>query len=315
MSAQATRFQDPLVELRPEVVPLPPALLRARTSFRGAVAAMLAVADAALEGGWQWRPTDPETADVRYGLYRITELLEEAATRIARDGTGREAVAPALPPLAAATAARWSLQGAIAGLGDDTWDADPGNAEWSVRRTMGHIVASQRGYGWYTAWYVHCAGTPEAGSIPPQDRYPPEIDEDVESLGTHAEIAARFDQLVDAALERYANLTPAELASAARWSGLPVTVDFRMGRLASHVREHTIQIEKTLVMLGYVPSEVQRITRLACDAYGRLEAFAFVRGEFAAWAVEEAAAEVARTAASVKEAATSVKEAVASGQG
>jgi DinB superfamily len=307
MSAQATQFQDPLVELRPEVVPLPPALLRARTSFRGAVEAMLAVPDAALEGGWQWRATDPEPADIRYGLYRITELLEEAATRIARDTIAREAIAPAVPPLAAATAARWSLQGAIAGLGDDTWDADPGNGEWSVRRTMGHIVASQRGYGWYTAWYVHCTGTPDAGSIPPKDRYPPEIDEDVESLGTRAEIAARFDQLVDAALERYANLRPAELASPARWSGLPVTVDFRMARPASHIREHTIQIEKTLAMLGYVPSEVQRITRLACDAYGRLEALAFVRGEPAASVVEETAAEVARTAASVQEAAASAQ--------
>ena len=272
---------------------------------------MLAVPDAALEGSWWWRLADPEGADVRYGLYRITELLEEAVTRITRDGATRAAIEPALPPLGAATAARWALHGAIAGLGDDTWDADPGNGEWSVRRTMGHVVATQRGYGWYTAWYVHCTGTPEAGSIPPEDRYPPEIDEDAESLGTRGEVAARFDSLLDAAMERYANLTPAELATPARWSGLPVTVDFRIGRLASHIREHTIQVEKTLVMVGYIPGEVQRVTRLACDAYGRLEALAFVRGGTAPSTVEQAAAEVGRTAASVKEAAASVKEAAA----
>ena len=57
----------------------------------------------------------------------------------------------------------------------------------------------------------------------------------------------------------------------ARWAGLPVTIDFRLGRYGSHIREHTVQIDKTLAMLGRQPSEVERLVRLILATYGRLE--------------------------------------------
>ena len=38
------------------------------------------------------------------------------------------------------------------------------------------------------------------------------------------------------------------------------------------MREHTIQVEKTLAMLGRRPTEVDRLVRLLLAAYGRLEA-------------------------------------------
>ena len=58
----------------------------------------------------------------------------------------------------------------------------------------------------------------------------------------------------------------------ARWSGVPVTIDFRLGRYGSHIREHTIQVDKTFATLGRQPSEVERLVRLILATYGRLEA-------------------------------------------
>ena len=51
-----------------------------------------------------------------------------------------------------------------------------------------------------------------------------------------------------------------------------IPIDFRLGRYGSHIREHTIQVDKTLAMIGRQPTEVERIVRLILGSYGRLEA-------------------------------------------
>jgi hypothetical protein len=145
---------------------------------------------------------------------------------------------------------------------------------------------------------------------------PDEPDEAAEGQGEAKEIRARLDGLLDAAAERFAPLDADALAVPGRWSGLPVTVDFRLGRFASHIREHTIQVDKTLAMIGRTATEAERLARLAGSTYGRLEATVFGRpavdverpfadGESAASILEGTAAEAAKTAASVRKAATS----------
>jgi hypothetical protein len=88
----------------------------------------------------------------------------------------------------------------------------------------------------------------------------------------------------------------------ARWSGTAVTVGFRLNRWASHLREHTIQVEKTLVMLDDQPREVERLVRIIMAAYGRLEATGYGRAPEA----------LARTGGDGRSAADVVREALAS---
>ena len=307
--------RDPLIELLPGTVIPTSAIERARRAFGAAIADMLAVPDAALEGAWRWRADDPSDADIRYGLYRIHEALEEAVAAVARgranDGTDR--TAPAVPVLATATVAKWALHGAIAPLRADELDADPGGGEWSVRQTLGHVVAVQESYGWTSAWFISRAGMPDAGEYAPEGALPPEPDEETAAKGEATEIRARLDGLLDAAAERFGGLDAAALEVPGRWSGLPVTIDFRLGRLGSHIREHTIQVDKTLVMIGRPVTEVERLVRLASESLGRLEATVFARpaadverafpdGSSAASIVEAGAAEAARLARSVRKA-------------
>jgi hypothetical protein len=292
---------------------------RARASIESTLRDMLAVPDEKLEDGWHWRPDDALDADIRYGLYRVHEILEEGAAAIARGRSAEasaEGTGPAVPRLAALTTARWELHGAIVGLKPEDLDADPGGGEWSVRHTLGHIVGGQRSYGWYSAWYLSRAGQPDAGQLPPKGVMPGEPDDAAEGRGALGGIRARLDGLLDAATERFAPLDAAALAVPARWSGLPVTIDFRLGRFASHIREHTIQVEKTLAMIGRRATEAERLARLAGSTYGRLEATVFGRaaadverpfpdGGGAAAILEATAAEAAKTASSVRKAATS----------
>ncbi len=312
-------MDDPLIELTPDPgIPLAPVMVAARAELASTLTDLLTVPDAVLESAWRWRPGDDLDADVRYGFYRIHERLEEAVGRIGRGrmaGGEGPAVGPAVAVLASANGARWELRGAIAALDEADLDRDPGSDEWTVRQTLGHLVASQRGYGWYNAWWLDRGHVP--GPLPPRagDARLPELpDAATEAIGSRVEIMARMDALVDLAGERFATIDDAALAVPARWSGLPVDLAFRLGRLGSHIREHTIQIDKTAAMLARPTTEVERLVRLIGTSYGRLEGLLFARsaetlatplagGDSAADILDRCAVDIRELAASVARAA------------
>jgi hypothetical protein len=263
-----------------EPQPVAAALLRARESLRNALADLAAVPDSAMEKPWPWRDGE---ADVRYGFYRQAEALEEARANVGRvlgrQAHGDEPAARAL--VAPATAARWELYGLLAGLADSDLDRDPGNGEWTVRQTLAHIVSGQRAYGWFTAWWL-------ARRDAPANDYPTRVPEDVgnqlpaeegEGIGTIGEIGRRLDDIVDLSCGALGVLDDDALAARARWSGIAVDVRFRLVRWASHIREHTIQVEKTLGYVNRPTTEVEYLLRLIAAAYGRLEEDLFMRPE------------------------------------
>jgi hypothetical protein len=289
-----------------------------RAAIVAALEDLLAVSDAALESVWEWRAGFVENTDVRYGFYRIHERLEDSAAAIVggRAGGGEgSGVGPAVPVFGPLTAARWELRAAITPLQAHDLDADPGAEEWTARRTLGHIVGTQRGYGWYNAWWLH-RGHAE-GPLPHRvddSQMPAEPDEADEAIGSPSEIMRRLDDLVDVAAGRFAGLTDDDLSIPARWSGIPVDLRFRMVRLGSHIREHTVQVDKTLAMTGHQPTEVERLVRLVGASYGRLESLVFARsdevlgrrfasGSGSATHVLESARDVAQLAQSVRRAA------------
>jgi hypothetical protein len=101
--------------------------------------------------------------------------------------------------------------------------------------------------------------------------------EEDEATGSLADVRRQLDDIVDSTSSRYAGLSDDELKVNAGWSGFPVTIGFRQWRWSSHIAEHTVQIEKTLDMLGRRQSEVARLSRLVARAFGRLEAVVFYR--------------------------------------
>ncbi|MDP8904624.1 MAG: DinB family protein [Chloroflexota bacterium] len=296
---------------------LDPALVSARDSLRAALAELRTVRDDALERRWPWRG---DAADVRYGFYRQYEELEGARAAAGRAlVTARESDTPARPLVAAATAARWDLHGLLAGLADDDLDRDPGNGEWSLRQTLAHIVNVQRAYGCYTAWW-HSRRDAAADDFPahvPDDAVPGFPEEEADGVGTLADVQRRLDDVLDLSAAVFAGLNDDELAVRARWAGFAVDVRFRVTRWSSHLREHTLQVEKTLTMIGRPTSEVDRLLRLVAAGYGRLEEELFMSpADEAAVAAasqraQEAAAAVATQAREIRAAA----EVPATGEG
>jgi hypothetical protein len=287
--------------------PLPPALAGARADLIAAAHDLLAIPEAALVLPWSWIGGSED--EVRYGGYRAAEALEQAeiearaATSVADAGERR--VARIIGP---STAARWDLHGLLLPLDDRQLDADPGGGEWTLRLVLGHIIASQRAYAWSNAWIQ--AHGPDAADPGRQIRVPDSFwdalpdEATTEASGSLDDLRARLDAILDLSMERLAGVPDDRLAIPTRWSGFPVTLGFRFGRWASHIREHSIQVEKTLVPLGYASTEPARLVRLVLAAYGRAEAVVFGRE-----GVDDAIERVVQGATEARQALQSAREA------
>jgi hypothetical protein len=274
-----TAVLDPFVLERAPgpVVGLHPSLGRLRNAFNSTFDVLGTIPDERLTCLWVW---DGNEINVRYAFYRTLETLESAAAEVARAIGGHES-SEAREAVGATSAARWDLQGVLAGLSDADLDADPGGGEWTVRQTLGHIIGGQRGYAWGSAYWISVRNEPKPAG---PRRAPDELfagmpsDED-EASGNLADVRHKLDDVVDSTSSRYATLSIDEMEAAAGWYGFPVTVGFRMWRWPSHIEEHTVQVEKTLDMLRHRATEVERLVRLNARAMGRLEALVIGRAE------------------------------------
>ena len=233
---------------------------------------MLGLDERELNRRWWWREDRDGDTEVRYAFYRSLEALERATG----DAAAAVAAAGARPagaaPFAHATAARWDLHGLLAPLVDAALDADPGGGEWTIRQTLAHLVHVQRAYPAFGSWWLSREQTPELPSSIPDGVDEGFPTEEADGVGALAEIRQRLDEAMDGAAERMASLDASQLATPARWSGYAVDVGFRLGRMSSHLQEHTVQVDKTLAMLDRTPPEAHRLVRLVFRAYGRLEA-------------------------------------------
>jgi hypothetical protein len=287
--------------------PLQTGLTAARTDVLAAARALLTIPEAALAKAWAWKGGSEE--EVRYGAYRAAEALEqaevEARSAVAATEAGERHAARIVGP---ATAARWDVYGILIPLDTALLDADPGGGEWSIRLTLGHLVSSQRAYGWGTAWWQthdHDANDPALPKGAPDAFWAALPDEaTTEARGELDDLRARLDAILDLSAERLAGLPDDRLERGARWSGFPVTVGFRLGRWASHLREHGIQIEKTFAMIGHVPTEPARLVRNMLASYGRAESVVFGRQ-----GVDQAVDRIAAGAVQARQAIESAREA------
>jgi hypothetical protein len=90
--------------------------------------------------------------------------------------------------------------------------------------------------------------------------------------GPLAGIQSYRAKLHERVLQAFATINAAELAAPSMyWEGYEMSLRFRLHRFDSHLRQHTIQVDKTLASLGPAPSEARRILRLVYAALAEAE--------------------------------------------
>jgi hypothetical protein len=257
----------------PSPVDLPEAIEAGRAAVRemGALLRPLSEVDLALP--WPW--TGEGTQDVRTAAYLALAALHDGAGQAAEAARAAGlAPGPAGGALAAVSRARWDLHGILESLEAPTFDADPGAGRWTIRETVGHVSASQRAYAWFSAWWLARRDGPFPDFADPAhaDALPTE---EADSGGALPSVIARLDALVDLAVSLWSPADSETLGVQARWAGFPVTLASRMHRWATHMEEHTLQVDETLATLGVPVPEAHRLHRLLCRAWGDIEAAIF----------------------------------------
>jgi uncharacterized damage-inducible protein DinB len=149
--------------------------------------------------------------------------------------------------------------------------------EWPLRQVMAHIVQADRGF--FTSISLGL------DHIRKEIAEPFEITEEIwnhfwadapfselSENGSLSQILAYYAALHARILREFAVLADAELSLPIRyWESEPFSLEFRLGRFSSHLRQHTIQAEKTLAMLSLPPSETRRLLRIIYQALAAVE--------------------------------------------
>lgn len=235
------------------------------------------LSDADLEQPWAWRSYDEE--GVRFAFFRVFEELRTLTVQLAqaRQTTGR-ASSSAQRILALYHAAYRDLYAAMRGVDATILDSPPAGGEWPVRQALGHIAGADAGF--FTV-LVNALTQLRAGVSAPVkmdlETYEAILgmkatDEDAALEGPLAGIVAFHEMIHERILAELAGISEEELElPSVYWESGPLSVRFRLHRFESHMRQHTVQIDKTLVALGHGPSEARRLLRMIYGALAGAE--------------------------------------------
>jgi uncharacterized damage-inducible protein DinB len=236
--------------------------------------------DQELEREWVWQDYDE---GVRFAFFRN---YEDLCTLAARLEAGRSApFSEARCILAQYHLAYRDLQALLLGIDDDLAMQEPAEGEWPLSNVLVHIIQAEGTFFaivYYTlerqrsgddrplempdeAWEAFWAGDPFA---------------EIKEKRNLSELLTYYNQLHNRVLKAFNGISSSELElPVVFWESTPMPVRFRLHRFDSHMRQHTIQVQKTLDMLGRRPNEARRLLRLIYNALAKVEAARLGDGE------------------------------------
>jgi hypothetical protein len=146
-----------------------------------------------------------------------------------------------------------------------------------LRRALDHIVRTDGTFFTIIAYALEGART--------RDGRPQEISEEAwekflagdnfQQVSENEPFATLLDYyawLHERVLREFSSITEQELSlPVGFWESVSMPVEFRLHRFDSHLRQHTIQIEKTLVVIGPGPTEAKRLLRQIYAALAEVE--------------------------------------------
>ena len=253
--------------------------------------------EADLRKPWVWGSYDEEGR--RFVFFRALEEFRSLAVRLAQ-----ARAAAGHPPsqaqriLAQYHTAYRDFEAAITGLDEEAFTQAPAEGEWPVRSAMAHMLGADMGFYVVVRYTLErirsVGGLPERFTEAVWDAYLDINEARYDELLTrpagslleyhenlHQRILIEFSQIIDNEIDQEAYY----------WENQPYPLRFRLGRFESHLRQHTIQIDKTLAALGRLPGEPLRLLRMVYAALAEAEG-ALLGAEDTGGLVSETAAKI-----------------------
>ena len=234
------------------------------------VRASVHLGDADLDTPYAWEEYKED--GLRFALLTVHHQLRDAQARVAamRLGAGQP-FTEAQRILAQVHEAYRDLTGALAGTSEAELDAPPPAEQWPLREVLRHMLGAEKGFLAAIEVALDCARSGrrsepseeawEAKRRPPEDPTGSRADALDALFRSHVAILRALDGVTDAELD-----TPSWF-----WEDTGYPIRFRMHRFEEHLRQHTIQVDKTLVALGHPPTEAERLVRNLYTALAGVE--------------------------------------------
>jgi len=121
-------------------------------------------------------------------------------------------------------------------------------------------------------------------------------DPELEALfkGPHDEILRFYDSFHVRILKELSQMEDADLDKTALfWEDSPYPLRFRLHRFDAHVRQHSIQVEKTLIGIGQPLTEVQHLLRMVHAGLADAEAALIGADDFGQELIDTCIAKIA----------------------
>jgi hypothetical protein len=244
-------------------------------AVEGFATATLALADTDLERPWAWQDYDE---GVRHAFFRTYEELRELAARLGslRLASGRPRTT-AQHALAQYHAAYRDLRAVLLAVNDESGARLAAEGEWPLWRVVAHILQAQMAFYAFSLYAVERQRggnqKPEAMSEEDWDKFwEGDSANQIKESEKLSDYLCYFDELQPRVLRDLASTTDDELSALSPWwEGTPMAVEFRLHRFDSHMRQHTIHIEKIMQALEALPGEALRLLRLVFGALAEVE--------------------------------------------
>jgi hypothetical protein len=257
------------------------------------------VPDADLERKWTWGAYDE---GIRFAFFRSYEELRELAVKVAAErAVAGPQISSAQRILAQYHLAFRDLQAALLGIGEDAAGQAPAEGEWSLKQVVAHIVDADSGFLVGVKYALDRNRRGEAPAVPSEETWVSVLGEEgpfqAVLEGPLAGIQAYHNELHQRVLREFSGISEDELnAPALYWEGYELPLRFRLHRFDSHLRQHTIQIDKTLAGIGHPPNEAKRLLRLIYAALAEVEGLTIGAREAGSALVPDAAKTIAARA-------------------
>ncbi len=245
------------------------------------------LSDSDLERPWTWGDYNE---GLRFAFFQTyLELRALAVNLLAQRESLNRPLTQAQAALGQYHRAYQDLRAALVGVSDTEAERTPAPGEWSVRSAVAHIVESERSFFAVTRYAVERTRAADRG----EDEWPLELSdeawdefwrsnqdvfEQIKDIAHLSELLDYYTGLHGRVMTYFADVTNAELqAPAVFWESTAMPVAFRLHRFDAHLRQHTIQIDKTLEAINGAPGEARRLLRLVFNALAETQAYRIIK--------------------------------------
>jgi hypothetical protein len=230
------------------------------------------IPDDQLDHPWHWKGHDE---GVRFAAFLTLLELRTLAVKLAEN---RSTPQPVHHILGQYHAAYLDLQAALCGLPLEDANRAPSEKDWPIRRVYAHILGAEIGFSVVVKYALegHRAGswTPEPMSEQNQGRLIGMSMDEYKGLmnGSLDQLIVFHQSLHQKLLCEFADIHPEELTQPATfWEEERFPISYRLHRFEAHMRQHTIQIDKTLAAIGLAPTEGKRLVRMLYAAQAEVD--------------------------------------------